>query len=398
MTVKEKVLVHLSRYSNVPYESVNVPYELTQDGIGNIVGVSRAHISLELRTLVSKGEVVCWKAHIHGCSSRRFAYIPTAKGVKTATVIIQNFEEYGYDPTMALDMKRCEPAETWEAMSDADRDVLGIACLFRTPAPRCILPRTAVAAIPITPDGKMAIPAATARSYLSFAEPARIRFWHTWIAEYWSGEGKWAYALYHFIMAKELGKAEECLLLHRNDVIGEADKDTLRALKKVPDEDMRAEFKSALAEVSMNLGDFKIARKAIDELKEMDHYSWTELDADYLLRTGEPAEAAKAADEAFVKTSSMHAAAMAAEAFAAVDELETSSAYAKKAAELMAESGDTYDLDRIFAARAVVAYKSRDKSLCLLMHSRALENAPNCRVGLRKSQMEKAKALLEDRR
>ncbi len=398
MTVKERILVHLSRYMNIAYNSVNVPYELTQDGIGNIVGVSRAHISLELRDLISRGDVSNWKAHIQGCDTRRYAYILSKKGKETAQGVIDTFVKFGYDPTIALDMRKCDPMGTWNAMSDADRDVLGIACLFRVPVPRNILPRTDIAAIPISPDGKIAIPGPTARSYLSLAEPERIRFWHAWIAEYWTEECMWSYALYHFIMGRCFKEARDCITLHAVNIVNVSEKDTLKALKKVPPEETTPEMTSALAEVAMNLRDYKTARKCIEALEASGYYTAPELNADYLMRVGDPVEAAKAAEAAFFKNSSMHAAALAAEAFANVGNLESASEYAKKAAELMTTCGETYDLDRIFAARSMVAYKNKDVNRCLLMCRRAVENAPPVRLELRKSQEAKMQALIKDRR
>ncbi len=398
MTVKEKIIVHLSRYDNVSVDTVNVPYELTQDGIGNIVGVSRAHVSLELRTLVRKGIVICWKTHIHGCTTKRYAYVLSDSGIEDAKKLIKTFNKYGFDPTIVLDMKKCDPLGTWNAMSEDDRDILGIACLFRVPVPRSILPRTAVAAIPIAPDGTISIPAGTAKSYLSFADPEKIRFWHIWIAEYWGKHDEWQYSIYHYIMAKSFEKAEECVTLHRNEVVGKANKDTLKALKKAPFSEKKGELISVLGEVAMNFDDYKTARKCIDALKSAGHYAGPELEADYLLRKGDPAAAAKAADAIYITAPSMHSAALAAEAFAIIGETETATQYAKKAAELMTDSGDTFDLDRIFTARSLVAFKKKDYSLCLMMCKRAVENAPLCRLAQRKKHQEKMKTLVSERR
>ncbi len=398
MTVKERIVVHLSRYDNVPLDSMNVPYELTQDGIGNIVGVSRAHVSLELRTLVKRGTVACWKAHIHGCTTRRYAYILTGTGSDEAKKLIDTFNRYGFDPTIVLDMRRCDPLGIWNAMSDEDRDILGIACLFRVPVARSILPRTAVAAIPVAPDGTISIPAGTAKSYLSYADPERIRFWHTWIAEYWAKQGEWQYAIYHFIMGRCFKEAEDCVVSHRNDVVGKANRDTLKSLKKVPTSEKRDELVYALAEVAMNFGDFETARKSIDALKSAGHYAGPELEADYLMRTGDSAAAAKAAEEAYVTAPSMNSAAIAAEAFAAIGEVDAATQYAKKAAELMTDSGDTFNLDRIFSARSLVAYRKKNYPLCLLMSRRAVESAPPCRLEQRKKQHEKMETLVSERR
>jgi len=397
LTVKERILVHLSRYSNVPFESVNVPYELTQDGIGNVVGVSRAHVSLELRTLVTKGYVVCWKAHIQKCATRRFAYIPTALGIKETDKLVETFLKYGYDPEYLLDMKRCNPAEVWAALDEDDRDVLGIACLFKTPVQRSILPRTKIGAIPISPDGCISIPEATARIYISFADAERVRFWHSWIADYWDSKGDWPAAFVHYVLGRRMEQARRCLILHRNEVIGASDRETLRALKGIDDASMTPEFASALAEVAICQKEFKTARQAIDYLRGQGSPEYMTLQADLDLRKGSPETAASIVEEAYNNEGNVHAAATAAEVYAAVGRFEIASEYAKRAAELMTETGDTFDLDRIFTAQAVAAYNRKDYDTCLVMHRRSLENAPGCREGLRRKQLEKAELLLQKR-
>ena len=50
VTVKERILLHLSKFSAVqPGQEYNVPFDLTQDGIAVVAGITRAHASLDLK-------------------------------------------------------------------------------------------------------------------------------------------------------------------------------------------------------------------------------------------------------------------------------------------------------------------------------------------------------------
>lgn len=71
VTVKERILLHLSRFSNIlPGQIYNVPFDLTQDGIAMATGITRSHASLDLKKLGETGMVTNWQAHQRGCAAK----------------------------------------------------------------------------------------------------------------------------------------------------------------------------------------------------------------------------------------------------------------------------------------------------------------------------------------
>ena len=66
MTIEEMVLLHLSRFLNVKRSAYLMPYALTQDGIADEIGISRAHASIELKKLCNKGLISFVLAHTKG--------------------------------------------------------------------------------------------------------------------------------------------------------------------------------------------------------------------------------------------------------------------------------------------------------------------------------------------
>ena len=74
-----RVLRYLKDFNPEQHEYV-APFSLTQDGIAEGVGISRAHCSLVLKDLVGRELVESRLAYISGCSRRRKVYLVTRRG------------------------------------------------------------------------------------------------------------------------------------------------------------------------------------------------------------------------------------------------------------------------------------------------------------------------------
>ena len=76
-----RVLEHVSKYPREQLE-FSAPWELTQDGISDAVGITRAHVALVLKNLVARGQVESYLAHVRGCGRRRKVYRVTHSGYR----------------------------------------------------------------------------------------------------------------------------------------------------------------------------------------------------------------------------------------------------------------------------------------------------------------------------
>jgi len=65
-------------------DSYEVPPEMTQDGIGSALGISRAHVALELKRLRAAGKVEERMAHVATAKTRRKVYVLTPSGQELA--------------------------------------------------------------------------------------------------------------------------------------------------------------------------------------------------------------------------------------------------------------------------------------------------------------------------
>ncbi len=79
VTVGERILVHLAGYLRF-LDAYKCPAEMTQDGIAAGLGLSRAHVALELKRLRSGGRVEERMAHVASAKTRRKVYVLTPSG------------------------------------------------------------------------------------------------------------------------------------------------------------------------------------------------------------------------------------------------------------------------------------------------------------------------------
>jgi DNA-binding PadR family transcriptional regulator len=79
ITVKEKILIHLLSYSKYK-EEVEVPVQVSQEGMAKAVGVRRSHIASALKDLKDLGQVEEKKARVIGEKRRKNAYFLTHEG------------------------------------------------------------------------------------------------------------------------------------------------------------------------------------------------------------------------------------------------------------------------------------------------------------------------------
>ncbi|MDR3282949.1 MAG: hypothetical protein LBS92_04995, partial [Candidatus Methanoplasma sp.] len=190
ITVKERAVLHLSRFPEMgPKDIFNVPFDLTQDGIASVLGISRAHASLELKKLKETGKICDWQAHVRGGNSKRRAYCLLPDGFADAETLRKRIESSGLVVDSLLDMKMCDPGVMWGSLSLPDRETFGLACVIRTPVPRKTLDETETGVIPTDYYGNVRISDLVREKYLSVVDPEKIRTWHSRAADWWMDNG-----------------------------------------------------------------------------------------------------------------------------------------------------------------------------------------------------------------
>ena len=106
LTVSERILFHLQSFTKYE-DKFEVPYHLTQDGISQSCGISRAHAAIELKKLKSSGLVEERLSHVRRGKARRKVYLLSHEGKSKSSAILQYVQENGIDP--AVDPTKVHP-------------------------------------------------------------------------------------------------------------------------------------------------------------------------------------------------------------------------------------------------------------------------------------------------
>jgi AAA ATPase domain len=89
LTVGEKILFHL--FQNLKSEDkYEVPFDVTQDGIAQSCGISRAHAAIELKKLRESNQIIEKLSHVKRAKSRRKVYSLTPEGKVKAGKIVEH--------------------------------------------------------------------------------------------------------------------------------------------------------------------------------------------------------------------------------------------------------------------------------------------------------------------
>jgi len=102
LTVGERILFHL--FQNLKSEDkYEVPFDVTQDGIAQSCGISRAHAAIELKKLRETNQIIEKLSHVKRAKSRRKVYSLTPEGKAKAGKIAEHVRnenvETGVDPS-----------------------------------------------------------------------------------------------------------------------------------------------------------------------------------------------------------------------------------------------------------------------------------------------------------
>ncbi|HEY3420346.1 MAG TPA: hypothetical protein VGK23_07325 [Methanomassiliicoccales archaeon] len=97
LTVQERILIHLDA-NRGKRNDYSAPFEITQDGVGQALIITRAHASIELKTLLADGMVDEGLHHVAGYPQMRKTYEITAKGSQR----VSNVKDFAKVSGMAL--------------------------------------------------------------------------------------------------------------------------------------------------------------------------------------------------------------------------------------------------------------------------------------------------------
>ena len=357
-TVKERIVLHLNRFPGFgPDEIYNIPFDLTQDGIAEVVGISRAHASLELKKLEDAGKVAFWQAHIKGSDSKRKAYYLLSTGISDATELKIRFESSGILIDSLLDMKRCDPEIMWESLNEKDRESFGIACVFRIPIKREELPKTSTGVIPTSINGLITISDNVKSNYLNVVDPDKIKSWHSFAADWWMGQGDEQERLYHLVMSGRKTEACKLLIKSSEEFLENPNEDLLLTLKNL---DAVPKFSESVytirSRIAISCKDSEDALKCAERLDDFNSSESTLIRAEVDIITNNAKKAFEEASAIFDCRESARAAIIAAGALLSLERFNDADVFLDAAYKILRDNNDATRMDEILILRAATAY------------------------------------------
>lgn len=342
-----------------PSEMFNIPFDLTQDGIASVLGISRAHASLELKKLKESGKVDDWLAHIRGAGSKRKAYYLLPDGFAEAEMLKQRFESSGIVIEALLDMKRCDPGVMWESLSAKDKETFGLACVFRVPIPRKTLPETNTGVIPADFYGMTCISDNVREKYLSMADPEKAKVWHSRAADWWmDNDDDDQERFYHLVKAGR--NTEACKLAVRcaEEFLENPNEDLLEIMKEMTIIPKYTESLYGIrARVALDCSDVGDALICADILADFLTTDADVIRAEATMISGDPAKAFEMANAMFNESPSSKVALIAAKCLFKMKRYSEASEFLNSSCNVLSDHNDASRIDEIMFLRAGIAYE-----------------------------------------
>ena len=379
-TIRERILLHLSRFKMVNEEEVyNLPFDLTQDGIAAALGISRAHSSLELKKLRVAGKVKENQVHVIGSGIRRKVYYLEPDGKTEAEHLRKKLEDIGVSIETILDMRRCDPELMWEKLSPSDRDALGLACAIRVPVNKKLLPPTDAGIIPATHQGIVNIPIETKKKYLEAVDIESVHKWNSDAADWWMDNvPDDQERLYHLMAAGRSLESNKLLIRMSEEFLGNCNDDLLEIVKnmEVPVKDKLATW-SVKAKIAVICGDPDYAERCALELEKLGSEESDIVRAEIKLVKNDAEAALSAAKDIYSNKGTARSAMLAGRSLFTLKKYDEADKFLAETLKKFTSEGDVSRLDEIMILRAGIAYNRGNKDECLSYLGKALRSTRN---------------------
>ncbi len=203
-------MLHLAQYSK-HLNDFDAPFEVSQDGIGEALRISRAHAAIELKKLKEAGTVSERIAHIRAGPVKRKVYFLTEAGETKARNLKDFASRQGIEISPLLDLKKCKAEDLWVQLNPDSRSLMAKAAVFRRPFKRSALPQTTVSLLPEDKEGMTEVPGSLRTSIPALLDKNALREAHSFAADYWLEEGDYVERLHHLLLANRTLEAQMLL-------------------------------------------------------------------------------------------------------------------------------------------------------------------------------------------
>lgn len=306
ITLARRVLLHLYGYRHIdPDSRYEAPFDITQDGIGTAIGISRSHASLVLGQMEKKGLIRSQQATVssggNGPTVRK-VYGLTADGTLECEGLMSSARENGLDLEQILprNINHCR-SDMFDAMDRCDRDVLGSLFVISGKVSADSLPRgKGQPLVPVDSKGYVVLKEETRRRYLSRATREELRRWNSIAADWCTDNGRSVgERVIHLANAGRMREAHRLASENPYRMMDSADRRLAEALDAVDVSCGGGRLSAVVTMCFVRLGDPARARTAVIRMGGSDPCLSGALESEILLAEGRKSMALETALESY---------------------------------------------------------------------------------------------------
>ncbi|TQS77248.1 MAG: hypothetical protein A3205_08615 [Methanomassiliicoccales archaeon Mx-03] len=344
LTQSERTMMHLYRYRffNMDAEKV-APFELTQDGIGEALGISRSYASLIVGRMGKEGLIRMGRLAIADDAGRnpRKVYLLSSKGEERCRTLID-----GKDPDDILprNINHCR-TDCFDALGREDRDILGALMLIEVPVHHRQVPGgRSVPLLPVDPSGFVSIRRRTRKLYTGRADAETLRRWHS-VAADWCADNSSPLdeRILHLVSAERIREAAKLAGSNRYAIMDSPDPGTVDALDLISRNPGMDDLAEVAAFSYLRLGMLDKARSAAGRISDDSVCLKGAMMAEILLAEGRRSAALERALDVYC--ADVRTALVLGKCMAANGRHAEAVVYLRKARRCMTESGCLFRLD-----------------------------------------------------
>ena len=186
VSLMDRVLAHLYRYRYIRYDIQHgAPYELTQDGIGMSVGISRSHASILIKKLLDSKYIIEGSSTVKGGTRpmKRKIYVITELGRNRYLELEHAYMDMGVNLAEMDLTVNDRTFEDIKRLTDGQTDYYGLLCVLDEDVAREDLPDN-LQLIRFTRDGKAYVKDSIRQAFLDKGTPDDLKHWHSKAADW----------------------------------------------------------------------------------------------------------------------------------------------------------------------------------------------------------------------
>ncbi len=185
ITFHDKILALLYQYRYLNSDmKFGAPFEITQDGIGSILGISRSHASIIISKMEDDGEVISGSSTIRDSNrpNKRRVYHLTECGKRRYLERYKDLQSKGLDLDETIVLNEMSE-DDFQKLTQYQSDMVGCFCLLEQKVTRDTFPQD-IPYVHFRPTGAAYIKDDVKTRVLKHGTPENMRRWHSKAADW----------------------------------------------------------------------------------------------------------------------------------------------------------------------------------------------------------------------